>query len=87
MARFRLKLDGLAKLRKASTTTGGAELSDTGLAAAIGVHRSTVYRILHDEMPPGIPFLAGIVLTFGAEWFNDLFEAIPDEPATEDVAS
>lgn len=85
MAKFRLKPDGLTKLRKASAATGTA-LSDSDLADALGVHRTTVYRVLKDEMPPGIPFLAGAVLAFGVEWFGDLFEAIHDGTA-EDVSA
>lgn len=85
MAKFRFRPEGLAKLRKAAAPAGTA-LTDTELANAIGVHRTTVYRVLNGEMPPGIPFLAGAVLAFGWEWLSDLFEAVSDDK-TETVAS
>lgn len=69
MAKFRLKPDGLARLR--------AQQTDTQIATALGVHRTTIHRALNHETQPGIPLLAGVMLAYGPKRFNDLFEAVP----------
>lgn len=81
MAKFRFRPEGLAKLRRAQSAATGSEPSDVDFAAALGVHRTTVYRVLSGEIPPGIPFLAGVVNAFGWDWLSDIVEVDTEEPA------
>lgn len=78
MASFRFRPEGLAKLRNQKRGAEGIQ-SDPGFADTIGVHRTTVYRVIHEGKSPGIGVLAGAMLAFGAHWFNDLFEAVHDD--------
>ncbi|MBB4962683.1 transcriptional regulator [Saccharothrix violaceirubra] len=50
--------------------------SDSAVAKAIGVHRSTVKRILDGEIYPGPAFIAGMIMAFSPLRFDDLFEIV-----------
>lgn len=52
--------------------------TDVSLARKIGVDPTTVYRVLNGKTAMSARFIAGVVDTFGADLFADLFEVIPD---------
>ncbi|ONI92438.1 hypothetical protein ALI22I_04080 [Saccharothrix sp. ALI-22-I] len=54
--------------------------SDYVLAPAMGVHRSTVSRVLTGEIRPGAAFIAGALVAFAplAVQFEDLFEVVEE---------
>lgn len=71
MAQIKLKPRGLAKHRKAAGIT-----TDPELASRLGVDRTTVHRILAGDADPGTRFIAGAVLAFGVESFDELFRVV-----------
>lgn len=60
-----------------ATRVAGLE-SDYEIADALGVHRSTVGRVLADELRPGPVFIAGALSAFKTMSFTDLFEVVED---------
>lgn len=77
MASIRFRPQGLEKLRK----VGNGQPSDLEFARRIGLNRVTVSRVFNGHAQPGISFIAGVVLAYGAEWFSDMFEAIDESAA------
>lgn len=59
--------------------------TDASLARRIGVDATTVYRVLSGKTAMSAKFIAGIVDTFGADLFADLFEVVPD-PLEREIA-
>lgn len=74
MATLKFRHQGLKKLR-----TLGLVPTNSAFAEVIAVDTATVHRVLAGQLGPGGRFIAGCVIAFGAEWFGDLFEAVPDE--------
>lgn len=65
------------KVRKTAFATARAAAgygSDYSLAKAMGVARSTVVRVLADEIRPGGTFIAGALAALPQQRFEDLFE-------------
>ncbi|QFZ24091.1 transcriptional regulator [Saccharothrix syringae] len=52
--------------------------SDYALARAMGVHRSTVTRVLTGHLQPGPAFIGGALTALAPMQFDDLFEITPD---------
>ncbi|MGM1064472.1 transcriptional regulator [Saccharothrix sp. Mg75] len=65
--RVRLRRDDFGEARKAAGLA-----SDYALARALGVHRSTVCRVLAGDLDPGAGFIAGAVAVFAR--FDRYFE-------------
>jgi len=59
--------------------------TDASLARRLGMDPTTVYRVLNGKTTMSARFIAGIVDTFGADLFADLFEVVPDA-YQEDIA-
>lgn len=74
LATLGLKLDGLAKVRKLA----GID-TDVELARRAGIDPGNLSRVLSGKAAPGPKFIAGLMDTFGTEWFTDLFEVLPDD--------
>lgn len=72
LATLALKLDGLAKVRKLA----GID-TDVELARRAGIDAGNLSRVLSGKAAPGPKFVAGLMDTFGTEWFADLFEVVP----------
>jgi lambda repressor-like predicted transcriptional regulator len=74
LAHIELRTDKLTDLRRVA----GLE-SDAELARRIGIHQSSLIRVLTDQSKPGIPFVAGLLDVFGgAHWFERLFTIAQD---------
>lgn len=55
--------------------------SDADLARRMGIHQSSLIRVVTGDSKPGIPFVAGLLSVFGgAHWFERLFVVIPTPP-------
>ncbi len=74
LATLGLKLEGLAKVRKLA----GID-TDVELARRAGIDPGNLSRVLSGKAAPGPKFIAGLMGTFGTEWFEDLFEVRPDD--------
>lgn len=74
LATLGLKLEGLAKVRKLA----GID-TDVELARRAGIDPGNLSRVLSGKAAPGPKFIAGLMDTFGTEWFTDLFEVLPDD--------
>jgi hypothetical protein len=69
LAHIELRTDKLTDLRRVA----GLE-SDAELARRMGVHQSSLIRVLTGKSKPGIPFVAGLLDVVGGEhWFERLF--------------
>jgi transcriptional regulator with XRE-family HTH domain len=77
LATLRLKPEGLAKIRKLAGVS-----TDAQLAEKIGVDKATVSRVITGKAAPGPKFIAGLLNTFGIEWFSDLFLVDPQDGET-----
>lgn len=76
VAHVELRKDQFDQLRRKF----GLDL-DAELARHIGVHQSSLLRVLNDTTKPGIPFVAGACLAFGGEkLFEKLFVIVEDHP-------
>ncbi|WP_209649125.1 transcriptional regulator [Kibdelosporangium banguiense] len=67
------------KVRKTGFAVARTEAgysSDYALAKAMGVARSTVVRVLADEIRPGGAFIAGALAALPRQKFEDLFEVL-----------
>ncbi|GAA3883304.1 hypothetical protein GCM10022243_55000 [Saccharothrix violaceirubra] len=64
---------------KAATLAGLR--SDYARSKAMGVHRSTVTRVLAGELRPGAAFIAGALTALHPLDFTDLFEIVEQSPA------
>lgn len=49
------------------------------LAQAMGVHRSTIGRVMDGELKPGPAFIAGALTAFAPASFTELFEVVEDK--------
>lgn len=76
LATLALRQDGLNKVRKLAKIT-----TDKQLAELIDMDAATVSRVLTGKAAPGPKFIAGLIDTFGTEWFADLFEVVPEDDA------
>lgn len=72
-ATLRLRKDKLASYRRLA----GID-TDLELARRINMDPSSISRILKGNQAPGPRFIAGLVITFGADLFPDLFEVVED---------
>ncbi|MFC6091168.1 helix-turn-helix domain-containing protein [Saccharothrix lopnurensis] len=70
---IRLRREELCRAREAAGLR-----SDSALARAIGVNRSTVTRILAGDLQPGAAFIAGVVAVFAR--FDRYFEVVRAKP-------
>lgn len=73
-ALLRLRVTQYKKLAKLKGWT-----TDEAAAAAIGVHPTTVSRIVRGRNAPSAPFIAGLLLAGDPFDFYDLFEAENDD--------
>lgn len=71
MAKFKLRPDGLAEYRRRA----GID-TNKALAGRIGMTEGQVSRVLRGD-DPGTKFVAGVLLLFGTDAFDDLFEVVP----------
>lgn len=69
MATLKLREDKLHAYRRIAGLT-----TDAKFAERLGVDATTVYRVLNGKTEMSARFIAGIVDTFGADLFPDLFE-------------
>ena len=74
LATLALKPAGLAKVRKLAGIDTDAEL-----ARRARIDPGNLSRVLCGKAAPGPKFIAGLLETFGTEWFSDLFEVLPSE--------
>jgi len=51
-------------------------VSDSDIAARIGLHRTTVMRLLSKQTAPGYGFIAAVLAAFPETRFEDVFEVI-----------
>ncbi|MEU4806349.1 transcriptional regulator [Actinosynnema sp. NPDC023587] len=58
--------------------------SDYRTAAAMGVNRSTVSRVLSGEIQPGAAFIGGALIALKPMAFEDLFEVVPNADRTSE---
>ncbi len=73
MARLKLRPEASLKLR----TLAGPLTTDTSLAELLQLDRTTLHRHLTEKTLPSNQFIAGVVNAFGAQWFDEIFYAVP----------
>lgn len=76
LATLALKTEALDKMRRLAGIN-----TDVELARRIGVDPGNLSRVLSGKAAPGPKTIAGLMQTFGTEWFPDLFEVVPDDEA------